>query len=153
MHLHPESCAITSSISVEHERRGAGARDACCNRTRVDERLCPLTHTAEIGVLDAALPRTFRVWSWGSSVAQDSFLHASCDRQNLRIQASLHRARKIDAVGRQRHAESIGSTRFDLKKNIGFFPGAGDFRGNVLRESRARHWMLPMLPDSSSEFW
>ena len=54
----------------------------------VDERLCPFTHKAEIEVLDAALPRTFQVWSWGSSIVWDSLLHTSCDTQSLRIHAS-----------------------------------------------------------------
>ena len=42
--------------------------------------------------------------------------------------------------------------RFDLKNNIGFFPSAGDLQGKVLRESRAGHVMVPLLPDSSWEF-
>ena len=42
--------------------------------------------------------------------------------------------------------------RFDLKKNIGHFLGVGDFHGTVLRESRAGHLMVPLLPDSSWEF-
>ena len=33
-----------------------------------------------------------------------------------------------------------------------FFLGAGDFRGKVLRESRVKHLMVPLLPDSSWEF-
>ena len=39
--------------------------------------------------------------------------------------------------------------RFDLNNNIGIFAGTGDFQGKVLRESRARHLMVPLLPDSS----
>ena len=42
--------------------------------------------------------------------------------------------------------------RFDLKKNIGIFPGAGEFEDKVLRESRAGHMMVPMLPESYWEF-
>ena len=42
--------------------------------------------------------------------------------------------------------------RFDLKNNVGMFPGAGDFRGKALRESRAGHLMVEVLPDSSWEF-
>ena len=42
--------------------------------------------------------------------------------------------------------------RFDLKNNIGIFPGAGDIQGNVLRESRAGDFLVPLLPDSSWEF-
>ena len=38
--------------------------------------------------------------------------------------------------------------RFDLKNNIGNFPGAGDFEGKVLRESCAGHLMVPLLPES-----
>ena len=36
--------------------------------------------------------------------------------------------------------------RFDLKNNIGIFPGAGDLQGKVLRESREGHLMVPLLP-------
>ena len=32
VHVYPESF-VTSSISIEQELRGAGARDTCCNRT------------------------------------------------------------------------------------------------------------------------
>ena len=42
--------------------------------------------------------------------------------------------------------------RFDLKINIGMFPGAGVFQGEMLRESRAGHLMVPVLLDSSWEF-
>ena len=42
--------------------------------------------------------------------------------------------------------------RFGLKNLIGIFPGAGDFQGKVLRESRAGHVIVPLLLDSSSEF-
>ena len=118
----------------------------------VDERLCPFTHKAEIEVLDAALPRTFQVWSWGSSIVSDSLLHTSCDARGLRILAIFRSARKTDAVDWQRHVASIGRTRFDLKNNVGIFPGAGDFQGKVLREIRARHLMVPLLLDSSWEF-
>ena len=38
--------------------------------------------------------------------------------------------------------------RFDLKNNIGFLPGAGDFEGKVLRERHAGHLMVPLLPES-----
>ena len=38
--------------------------------------------------------------------------------------------------------------RSDLKNDIGIFPGAGDFEGKVLRESRAGHLMVPLLPES-----
>ena len=41
---------------------------------------------------------------------------------------------------------------FGLKNNIGFFPGGGDFQRNVLRESRAKHLIIPLLPNSSWEF-
>ena len=41
--------------------------------------------------------------------------------------------------------------RFDLKNNIGIFPGAVDLEDKVLRESRAGHLMVPILPDSSWE--
>ena len=40
--------------------------------------------------------------------------------------------------------------RFDSKNNI--FPRACDLHDKVLRESRARHLIVPMLPDSSWEF-
>ena len=39
--------------------------------------------------------------------------------------------------------------RFDLKNNIGIYPG---LQGKELRENRARHLMVPLLPDTSSEF-
>ena len=125
VHVHPESF-VTSSISVEHEVRGAGACDTCCNRTvagqGVDERLCPLTQNAEIGVLDDTLPRTCQVWSWRSSIVRDSSRQSSCDTRSLRIRASFRSARKIEVVGRQRHAESIRrSTGFDLENNTGMF--------------------------------
>ena len=42
--------------------------------------------------------------------------------------------------------------RIDLKNNIGMFPGARDFEGKVLRESRAGHLMVPLLPESFWEF-
>ena len=42
--------------------------------------------------------------------------------------------------------------RFDLKNNIGIFPGAGDFEGKMLRESRAGHLIVPLLPESFWEF-
>ena len=42
--------------------------------------------------------------------------------------------------------------RFDLKKNIGNFPGAGDFEGKVLRESRAGHLMVLLLPEALRKF-
>ena len=42
--------------------------------------------------------------------------------------------------------------RFGLKNHIGFFPGAGNCQGKVLRQCRAGHLMVPLLPDSSSEF-
>ena len=58
----------------------------------------------------------------------------------------------MDAADWQIQAESIRSTRLDLKNNVGMFPGAGDSQGKVLRESRAGHLMVPLLPDSSSEF-
>ena len=83
---------------------------------------------------------------------QDSLLLSSCDSWSLRIHASFHSARKINAVDRKRHAESIGSTRFDLQSNVGTFLGAGDFRGKVLPESRVKHLMILLLPDSSWEF-
>ena len=41
--------------------------------------------------------------------------------------------------------------RFDLKNNIGTFPGAGDFEGKMLRDSHASHLMVPLLPESF--FW
>ena len=42
-------------------------------------------------------------------------------------------------------------TRFDLKNNIGIFSDAVDFQGKVLRESRAGHSMVPLLPEMSWE--
>ena len=42
--------------------------------------------------------------------------------------------------------------RFDFRNKIGIFPGAGDYQGKVLRESRAGHLMVPVLPDSPWEF-
>ena len=42
--------------------------------------------------------------------------------------------------------------QFDLKNKIVIFPGAGDLQGKVLRESRAGHLMVPLLPDTSWEF-
>ena len=42
--------------------------------------------------------------------------------------------------------------RFDLKNNIGISPGARDFQGKVLRESRAGHLMVLLLADTSWEF-
>ena len=42
--------------------------------------------------------------------------------------------------------------RFDLKNNIGIFPSAGDFESKMLRESRASHMMVPLLPESFWEF-
>ena len=117
VHVHPESF-VTSSISVDHELRGAGACDTCCNRTvACQEWMNDYVHSlkkAEIEVLDDTLPITLQVWSWRSSIVQDSLLLSSCDSWSLRIHASFHSARKIDAVDRKRHAESIGSTRFDL---------------------------------------
>ena len=44
---------------------------------------------------------------------------------------------------------NVLEARFDLKNNIGIFPDAGDLQGKVLRESRAGHLMVPLLPDSS----
>ena len=41
---------------------------------------------------------------------------------------------------------------FFKKKNIGIVLCAGDFHGKILREIRARHLMVPLLPDSSWEF-
>ena len=35
---------------------------------------------------------------------------------------------------------------------LDFFLGAGDLRGKVLRESRVKHFMVLLLPDSSWEF-
>ena len=44
----------------------------------------------------------------------------------------------------------IGKDTHDLtSKTILIFPGAGYFQGNVLRDSRAGHLMVPLLPDSS----
>ena len=43
----------------------------------------------------------------------------------------------------------VFEARFDLKNNIGIFPGAGDLQGTVLRESRAGHLMEPVLPNVS----
>ena len=37
-------------------------------------------------------------------------------------------------------------------EKIGIVLGAGDFQGKILRESRAKHLMVLMLPDSSREF-
>ena len=37
--------------------------------------------------------------------------------------------------------------RFDLKNNIGIFPGAGDFQGKVWRECRAGHLRAPLVPE------
>ena len=45
---------------------------------------------------------------------QDSLLLSSCVSWSLRTHASFNSARRIDAVDRERHAESMGSTRFDL---------------------------------------
>ena len=74
---------------------------------------------------------------------QDGLLHSSLDTQGLRNHASFCGARKVDA---------LLEARFGLKNNIGIFPGAGDFQGKVLRESRAGHLMVPLLPDSPLEF-
>ena len=51
-----------------------------------------------------------------------------------------------------KHTSKVLEARFDLKNNIGIFPGDGDLQGKVLRESRAGHLMVPLLPDSSWEF-
>ena len=83
---------------------------------------------------------------------QDSLLHFSCDTRSLRTHASFRSAKKIDASDGQRHAVKVLEARFGLKNIIGVFPGAGDFQGKVLRESRAGHVMVPLLLDSSSEF-
>ena len=45
----------------------------------------------------------------------------------------------------------VMEARFDMN-NIGIFQGAGDIQGKVLRESRAGHLMVPLLPDSSLKF-
>ena len=37
-------------------------------------------------------------------------------------------------------------------EKIGIVLGAGDFQGKVLREIRAKHLMVLMLPDSYREF-
>ena len=42
--------------------------------------------------------------------------------------------------------------RFGLKNNFGIFPDAGDFQGEVLRESHSGDSMAPLLPDKSWEF-
>ena len=52
-----------------------------------------------------------------------------------------------------KHTLKVLEARFDLKNNIGNFSGAGDCHGKVLRESRAGHLMVPLLPDSSWKFY
>ena len=69
---------------------------------------------ADIEVLDAALSRTFPLWSRGSCSLQDGFLHSSSDARGLRNHASLRGAKKPDAVDWQGHAE-VSEARFDLK--------------------------------------
>ena len=68
VHVHPESF-VTSSIAVEQELGEAGACDTCCNRTVagqewMNDYVHSLKKKTEIEVLDAALPRTFQIWSW-----------------------------------------------------------------------------------------
>ena len=113
VHVHPESF-VKSSISVEHELRGAGACDTCCDRTAAGQEWTnDYVHSLiklKIEVLDAALSRTCRVWSWRSSIVRDSLLRSSCDARGLRSHASFRSARKIDAAHWRRHVASIGST-------------------------------------------
>ena len=72
--------------------RRAGAFDTCCNRTvagAVDERLCPFTQKTEIDVLDAALPRTFQVWSGDPIVCMTAYFTPSLNTRGLRDHASF----------------------------------------------------------------
>ena len=113
VHVQPESF-VTSSLSVEHELRRAGACDTCCNRTVARQEwmndLCPLTQKADIEVLDDALSRTLHAWSWCSSVVQDTLHHSSQGTLSVRSHAKFRGAKKTDAANWQTHVESVGST-------------------------------------------
>ena len=69
----------------------------------------------------------------------------------LRGHANFRGAKKLTLlIGKD--TLKVLEARFDLKNNIGILPSAGDLLGKVLRESRARHLMVPLLPDTSWEF-
>ena len=151
MRVHPESF-VTSSVSVEHELRGAGACDTCCNRTVAgQEWMKDYVHSLiKLKLKYWTLPcqERFKFGAGDPVLCETAYfipvvIHRAC---------AFMRARKPDAADWQRHVASVGRTRFGLKNNVGIFPGAGDFQGKVMREIRARHLMVPLLPDSSWGF-
>ena len=151
VHVHPESF-VTSSIAVEQELRGAGACDTCCNRTVAgQEWMNDYVHSLKKLKLKYWTLRCQECFKFGAGdpvVCKTAyfislFIHGAC----AIIGVSVVPGKFMLLMGKD--TLNVLEARFDLKNNIGIFPDAGDLQGKVLRESRAGHLMVPLLPDSS----
>ena len=83
------------------------------------------------------------IQSFASGLLIPVFIHEAC----AIMRVSVVPGKLMLLIGK--NTLKVLEARFDLKNNIGIFPGAGDFQGNVLRESRAVHLMVPLLLDRS----
>ena len=83
---------------------------------------------------------------WKTAYFIPVFIHGACAIMRVSVVPGK------SMLLRGKDTLKVLEARFDLKNSIVIFAGAGDFQGKVLRESRAGHLMVPLLPDSSWEF-
>ena len=135
--------------------RGAGACDTCCNRTVVGQEWMNdcVDSLKKLKLKYWTLPCQERFkFGAGDPVACRTayfipvFFHGAC----AIMRVSVVPGKFMLLIGKD--TLNVLDARLDLKHNIGIFPGAGDLQGKVLRESRAGHLMVPLLPDTSWEF-
>ena len=152
--VHPESF-VTSSIAVEQEFRGAGACETCCDRTVVGQEWMNFyVHSLKkLKLKFWSLPcqERFKFGADDPVVCKTAYFipvlrHGACAIMRVFVVPG----KLMLLIGKD--TLKVLEARFDLKSNSGIFPGAGDLLGKVLRESRAGHLMVPLLPDSSREF-
>ena len=149
MHVYPESF-VTSSISVEQELGRAGSCETCCNLTVAgQEWMIDYDHSLKKNKLKYWM--RFKFGAGDPVVCKTAYfisvlIHGAC----AIMRVSVVSGKLMLLIGKDKF--KVLEARFDLKNNIGIFPGPGYFEGKVLRESRAGHLMVPLLPESFWEF-
>ena len=124
---------VTSSTSVEQELRGAGACDTCCNRTVagqewMNDSVHSLKKKLKLKYWKLPCQERFKFRAGDPVVCKTAcfipvLIHGAC--ATMRVSVVL-------LIGQD--TLKVLDARFDLKNNVGIYPGAGDVEGKVLRE-------------------
>ena len=144
-----------AQFCVEHELRGAKAYDTFCNRTVagqgwINDYVHSLTKL-KLKYWTLSCQERFEFGAGDPAVCKKAYIiPVLIDGDCEVMRVSVVPGKLMLLIGTD--TLKVLEARFDFRNKIGIFPGAGDYQGKVLRESRAGHLMVPVLPDSSWEF-